>query len=259
MRKTLGIAYLFAAAETIQARSPLLALIYTYGITFILISLCISLVFFGDWRRSLPFFLAAVCYWMLLLGYSLVATPIFWYRIVLPGLIPLIGFIALQIDGMRIRRVKIAAFTGIIILCTVFTAGWTVHSAWVPYEQWRQLSESLKTQWAENDLVLFYPHYSEGPVRYYFPDLSSERGIPVKKGAEIKIVAREILGDITPRQGTDGELTLFLVVRKDMGAKKDFTTYRNLRSYLESECGPAVRSKKFGSLSLSKYTCPLPN
>ena len=256
--ETLGISYLLAAARTIQARSSLLALICAYGIKLILIGLCISLAFFGDWRRSLPFLVAAVSYWILLIGYSLLAIPVFWYRIALPGLIPFIGFIALQIDGMRIPRVKRASLAGIIILCTVFGAGWTVHSAWVPYEQWKQLSESLKAQWTQNDLVLFYPHYAAGPVRYYFPDLSTERGLPVAEGIEMKKVAEEILGHMKRREETDGGHTLFLVVRADLRGRKGLRTYHNLLSYLEAECGPSVLSKKFGNLSLSKYTCPLP-
>jgi hypothetical protein len=249
----LGISYLLVPAKIMQNHLPALAIIYESFVKLIAVGICISLLFFGNWRRSLPLLIAAIFYLLELIIYSLFFTPIFWYRVALPALIPFIGFMALQLDSIRIRRVKVASITGVVILCTLFAAGWAAHSAWVPYEQWKQISRSLQAKWKPGDLVLFYPESAEGPIRYYFPDLPYEKGLAVKKGTDIT----EVEIEIRKRVGLSAEKGLFLIVRSSLGIRKDLQTYHNLLAYLRSECGQPALSLTFGNLSLSKYECHL--
>lgn len=258
LKEMLGITYVLHPAVIIRRQIPALAVSYQYFIELTVIGICISLVFFGNWRRSLSFFAAAMCYWLLLIIYSLMAIPIFWYRTALPGLIPFIGFMALQLDSIRIKHVKVASIAGVLILCTIFAAGWTARSAWVPYEQWKQISGSLEAKWERDDIVIFYPKSAEGLVKYYFPALPPESAFAVKKGLDIKEVALGIRGRINRSGKKDNGHTIFLIVREDLGIKKDFETYRNLLSYLQSDCGQPTLSKHFGNLSLSKYECQTP-
>lgn len=249
----LGVSSVFWPLLIIQDKIPSLAIPFDRLVKSLILGLVGSLVFFGNWRRSLPLLVAAILYWLQLLIYSFLVTPIFWYRTVLPGIVPLIGFIGLQIATIRVKKVKIASIVGLILLSLSFTANWIVNEAWTPYEQWKQISQSLESNWEQNNFVIFYPAYTEGPTRYYSSDLPSEAIIAVKIGANTEELESEIHKQIVSLEEREISPVVFLIVRSDLSVEKDLETYRRLLAYLESRFGQPSLSQNFGLLSLSKY------
>ena len=60
----------------------------------------------GNWRRSYPLLVAALCHCSLLVGYSFFKVPIFGERTALPALIPLIGFMGCRLPQSNSPKYK---------------------------------------------------------------------------------------------------------------------------------------------------------
>jgi uncharacterized membrane protein len=124
------------------------------------------LALFGNWRRSLPLLAAASFYWLELFAYSLFARPLVLSRTVLPGLVPLLGFVGLQAASIQSRSIRILAALFLIYLSLVFGLHWVKYDAQSPRELWLELSQALQAKSSFEDTVIFYPSYTEGPVRF---------------------------------------------------------------------------------------------
>ena len=248
-----GLSFLFWPLKDIQKQFPALVMPYEFFIKFLIGGIVVSLLFLGNWRRTLPLFFAATFYWLLLSLYSLTVLPIFWYRTVLPGLIPFMGFMGLQLATIQIKKIKFVSILGLFILSTIFAVVWTMNKAYTPHERWNKLSEVLMEDWRQDDLVIFYPSFIEGPVRYYFSDLPSEMSVAIDIGANVE-ESYFLTGDETkPLIKEDASQDVYLVVRYGASVKKDIETYDTILAQLESRFGEPTFSRDFGILSLSKY------
>lgn len=252
-KQVLGVSFLTGQAHVLQNYIPGLAILYKYFIIFLVIGISISVLFLGNWRRGGPLFLAAVFYWLQLCLCSLLVMPSFWDRTVLPGLVPFIGFVGIQIATIPIKKIQRASIVGIGIVMILFVVGWSGYKAWVPYEQWKQLSKALEFSWKSNDLVIFYPSEAEGPVRYYFSDLPSKATIAVKKGANIGELEWEAWRETDALARRETSYRIFLVTRFSLAVQKDVETYNMLLEHLEYRAGQPLSLQKFGILSLSTY------
>lgn len=215
------------------------------------IGCCGCLVLFGDWRRSWHLLAAAIVYWLQVIGYSILVTPIFWYRTVLPGLVPLIGFIALQVSTIRIAKAKWASIAALTLISLGFFVSWTVHGAWVPYETWRQAAQFLESQRQPGNLVVFYPQYIDGAIRYYAPTLPCEDIVVVNLASNASQFGAEWDARLETREVKPA--TVFLIVRSDANVDKDRETYRQLSRYLESRLGQPVFRQDFGIINVTQY------
>lgn len=204
----------------------------------------------GNWRRSIPFLVAALLFFLQVVGYSILKTPIFWPRTILPAMIPLIGFIGLQVATIRIRGIKIVGTIALIGLSLIFAIDWITGGASIPTEAWRDASELLSSRWRPGDLVVFYPDYAKGPTRYYFPELPSEAIIQVKIGADIKKLDAAVDERLPDGTKDRDQHAAFLVVRGDLSVQKDMHTYYGLLSVLQS------RLKEVSDLQVLLITCP---
>lgn len=202
----------------------------------------------GDWRQGWPLFAAALLFWAQVIAYSLIATPIFWYRTVLPGLIPLIAFVAVQIATIRVPTMRFVASAALIIVSLVFATEWATHRAWTPYEQWRQLAEAVQTARTENQLVVFYPRYVEGPIGYYYAGLPSNAKVALSP----RITAEEFM-QIRAQAQAIGATGAILVVRSDLTVQQHLDSYDRLQDTLEQHFGVPTRMQEFGLLSLRVY------
>lgn len=248
----LGAPSVFWLLPIVQDTIPLLAVFLG---RFILLVACLvgSMALLGNWRRSLPSLVSAVFYWLQLLIYSFLMTPIFWYRTVLPGIIPFLGFLGLQIATIQKSKAKIASILGLILLTLNCSTYWVISEAKKPYEQWKQMAQLLDQHWEPGDFVIFCPPYAEGPIRYYKSDLPSEAAIGVDIGADIEKLKSEIRERVLPREEHGTLPTVFLMFRHELAVREDPEAYHRLLEYLESEFGQVVFSASFGPLSLSKY------
>jgi hypothetical protein len=249
----LGISFLFGPSKILANYAPGLVLLYELIITLLLAGFFFSMIIFGGWRRSLPLLIAAVIYWLQVSMYSIFVTPIFFYHTLLPGLVPFIGFIAVQIATIRLERIKTAAIAGVIIVTMMFITGWILFEAWIPVENWRPLVQVLEKKREPGDVVIFYPDYAEGPVRYYYPDLPSDSSIAIELNTGNQIPELVSLFEENKQAVEEASKHTFFVTRGSAFTLENSSTYRNLLVDLESNFGEPIFSLQYGNLSISTY------
>jgi hypothetical protein len=190
---------------------------------------------FGDWRSNTPFLVAALIYWLQIIIYSVAITPIFLDRVLLPGLIPLAGFVALQVASIRRNALRIALISACVMLSLASALNWALQKSWEPVEPWKQMSSLLESQWEDNSLLVFYPDYCAGPVQYYFSRLRSVAALEIRPRMKQEEIERSIANRVEPLNKNPLKPHVFLVVRYDSDTSKDSKTLLNLLSNLREE------------------------
>ncbi|NMF66144.1 glycosyltransferase family 39 protein [Brasilonema octagenarum] len=169
-------------------------------------------VFFGSWRISFPFLAATIIYWIVILVYSLIGSPIFYYRIILPSLVPFVAFVALQIATIPTHKIKIASIVCLIILSLSYTANWVTHQAYKPVEENREVARLVELEWQKNDLIIFYPDFIQGTVNYYFKKIPLEKQIVVLRTNNLNEINNNIKTKISMIYRERKIIDLFFVV-----------------------------------------------
>lgn len=202
----------------------------------------------GNWRRSLPLLCAAVSYWLQLLAYSLFKIPIFWDRTALPAIVPLIGFIGVQIATIKRRKLRLISIIALVLLSINTIVNWVSCKAWIPFEHSKQIAQSLKLNWKPQDLVVFYPSYFEGVIKYYYPELPDEAIMSIRSNASSEEFEtfRTFIKEQSPS-------AVFLVVRNDDNVRNHPEAYRTLQEILASEIGDPHVLQRLEILSIIQY------
>lgn len=236
---------------------PLAAIFLQRLAELLSIAVLIPLAASGPWRRSRPFLLAAATYWLGLIMVSIIAVPVFWYRTVLPGLVPMIAFLAIHGVGLRERWRRIAVMATVALVCTAYAANWVVNYAGNSYEQWREIAAAVDSSWTDGSLLLVFPDYAVGPLSYYTHLADGTNVVAVPLGSDTEQLARRV--SVWNRSASAGgdPRRILLVTRWDVHTR-DHPVRRGLPVLLESQFGPPVNSTRLGVLSLLVYEPPLP-
>jgi hypothetical protein len=233
--------------------------------------LAISLIVFaplllGDWRQSTPMLVTALTYWAGLLFMSMALAPVFIARTALPGLIPLIGFISVQIATIPTWTPQLAAdipglsrglrwlpLAGLLLINLVTIPAWVRHDAWTPVERWQPIAETLAQYRQPDDLVVFYPGYNEAPTRYYYPaDLPPESVVTIWIGGTSKKLdfLRQLVAKIAAQERP---AAVYLVLRDDQNVANEAPIYAEMSDLLESTFGPPTELVREGNLQVWQY------
>jgi hypothetical protein len=244
-----GTAALSWISTPFQNHMPVLASCVDCSVKCLALAWLAVLFARGDWRRSSPFLAAAVIYWAEIIGYSILDTPIFWDRILMPSMIPIFGFIALQTATIREVPLKQAAMAVLILLALAFTAKWLTEDARKPQEGWRDACGLLASQRRPNDLVVFYPSYAGIPVKFYVRGLPARATMEIPVGNEPNALDPAILDskihDKLAALDEDGRpAAIFLILRPDLRTFGDQVTYHRLLSVLAAQRTRRSRTEK---------------
>jgi hypothetical protein len=218
---------------------------------FVLIT--IAPLVWGDWRRNWNLLAASVVFFGLVIIVSIFIVPIFWYRTVLPGLIPLIAFIALQAASIPVRSLKFAIISSVCVCCALYISGWIAIEARVPNEPWKQVTQIIESEYEPGDWLVLYPWYIECPIRYYFPELPAEGIISIKQGTDPELINQALATD-SAKSTTPAKI--FLVVRKDSTYAADHLTYDALVAQLQASAAQASPPEEHGIVLLTRYSLP---
>ena len=216
-----------------QTAGTLLDLLTQGGALLAFILLTVAALF-GDWRRSLPFSIAALAYWMELVAYSVVQKPVFFDRTALPGLVPFSGFVGLQVATISKRWIRNTAIGALLLMACCFATRWAVTGAWKPIDETKALSELFESKRQGHELVIIYPDYYDVSLSYYARPIPGEDLIKVPVGAPIGGIKRAIESALSGQAGGPVPRSLFLIMRVDALTKHDRKTYEELLSILES-------------------------
>jgi 4-amino-4-deoxy-L-arabinose transferase-like glycosyltransferase len=246
-----GVQALLAPTSILSQYSLAWSTSYAYAICLFLLILVVCLTL-GIWRISWPFFAAATTYWGQIILYSWIFLPIFWYRTILPGLIPLLGFIGIQATSTPKRGIRLLTVSGISLVSLAFAAGWVLAGSKNTQEPIQQVAQILEAEYQTGECIAFYPAYIEAPIRYYFPTLPPESSIAIEIGAEISRTKLELRNCLRSPQDVV-QPTLVLVVRSDFLLEQDRKNYDQLLAFLESSAKEKYATRDFGILSITKY------
>jgi hypothetical protein len=250
-RYVLGIDMLWAPGKILRDYSPVLSVAYRLAVTFGLVGCVLFTVMPGNWRNAWPLLASAVWYWLSIAVISILAVPIFWYRTCIPGLIPLIGFLAIQVSATR-GRLRALATANVAAICLLMVAGWVVAEARFPEEPWKEIARSLKAEYRPGDRVAFYPPYVAGPVRYYFPALPLESTQLVRSNADVHRMRVALEGDPPVPKGVVAP-ALFLIARHGLPLQAGEATYGDICASLDSVAESSLPPRSFGNASLQRF------
>ena len=234
-------------------------------------------LFFGKGRISFPFLVAAVIFWLEILIYSIIESPIFYYRILLPGLIPFAAFIALKIATIPNKKIKIVSILCLLILSISYSLNWITNQAYKPIEENRAVAKFVQSEWQSNDLVISYPGWYQEAVNYYLNNIPSEKKITVLQPDQIsnfnyntkeleiffivltgrleeyKIFLSNILDSIKSQNLTSLDINLLLIKGHDPYFIKEFGSSEEFLATSESKLGKPYFSQDFDLYAISKY------
>jgi hypothetical protein len=204
---------------------------------------------FGIWRRSFPFLIAALIYWLEIIGYSVLLTPLFLDRFLLAGLIPLFGFLALQIASIERKTMRVESMAMCGVACLIFAASWTTRWASKPVEPWKQVSQYLASQWTGNGILMTYPYDYSFLVRYYCPNLQPSSVLKPGPTSEKQEFARSLSSGIDSISKGRTLSSMFLVVRYDSLVAQARATLQAGLSVLKH------RISRDGTLTVLSFSC----
>ncbi len=187
---------------------------------------------FGNWRQSFPIWIASAIYITEVVIFSLGDRPIFWYRTLLPSLIPVIGAIAIQLATVRRPWQRALSIIGVVGLCAISAIGWLFTSR-RPVEPFENAAAFVASNWKPHSAILFFPGYIDGTINHYFP---IEPGTPnvLAYGTSSSDLNRYV--SEIEKNGVK-PLAIFVVVRLDLGLL-DLDPLRVLVEKLRSSIEP---------------------
>ena len=176
----------------------------------VLLVFAFTIFLLGSWRMSLPFLAAATFYWSQLLIYSVLVLPILIGRTALPGIIPLAGFVGIQIATIHKQKIRIVLTIGLVLFCFIFAIDWMKNEAGKPIEDWKKISQLLDSMTNHDDIILLYPGFIQFPLRFY-TELPSETTIAISIESDMDELERDI--QIRLNEHIGDSIGVFLVVR----------------------------------------------
>jgi 4-amino-4-deoxy-L-arabinose transferase-like glycosyltransferase len=180
-------------------------------VAFIIFALIAISFIFGNWKISFPYLIATIIFWVEIIGYSIINSPIFYYRILLPSLVPLIGFFALQIATIKKTKIKIISIIFVTILGLIYTVNWFANQSSKPIEESRQIAQLVESEWQSNDLILFYSGYHGQTISYYLDNIPSEAQIYIWNPKDVKKIQQEFQDKIINFNQGQAPLNIFLI------------------------------------------------
>lgn len=240
------------SVETFPGLTDFVIAIVDYNIDVILFAGFITvIVYMGNRRHIFPFFIAALSYWGQLVLYSIFVIPVLISRTALPGIIPFIALIGIQLATIKKQKLKIVVTSATILLCILFTLNWIKNEAGKPPEDWKKISGELTSIRNPGDIILVYPDFIHFTLNYY-AGLPVDKVITIPSEPDIKELERNINYLLSHQNGI-GSFSVFLIVR-------NFDTtiypeaYQQILNLLTFYFGEPMLLRKFtGDLLLIKY------
>lgn len=168
-----GSDYLLAPLWRLSSVSQLLKNGSMFLLALVLL-LFLILLMCGNWRKSLPLLLAGLAFYGAVYLFSVLFVPIMWDRTTLPGLVPLIGFLAVQLGSVRVARLRPFIPIPVITISALFVLGWLMTDATKPLEDWKIMGDLIYGEHSANSAVIIYPRYLKGPIFFYYPAYATD-------------------------------------------------------------------------------------
>jgi uncharacterized membrane protein len=242
--------------------------------------------FFGKWRSNFTFVAVTVIFWLEVIIYSIIESPIFYYRILLPSLVPFTAFLSLQIVTISNKKIKIVSIVCCIILSISYSVNWVTNQAYKPIEENRSVVQLVQSEWRPDNLVIIYPFYIQDSINYYFQNLPSNKQILALQPDKIsnlslkqkelnmfliamaggvigvedyKILLSNLLSLLKSEKINNLKLNLLFIKGHDAYFSKKYDSIERFIVTSESKLGKPYFSQDFGLYLISKYMVAINN
>jgi len=215
-----------------------------------------AFIFSKEKIKSLKFLLTAFFYWITVIMYSLIILPIFWYRTLLPGMIPFIAFIAISISSVKIKVLKVSYTFFIIFLCVLFMFKWVIVDASIPMENWIGVAEYINKNKKIGDIIIVCPDYVAGVFNYY-AKLEKNDIKKVNLEYDNNAIKQKILDFFYTKLKSSG-YAIYLIVRMDQNVQRNNAALSFVKNSLNKNYKIQVIVKDFGIIKVLKWTCLIP-
>ena len=242
-----SVAWLGETASRLSGFDVLVAALASFGMTLGVargvvgagfVGLAGLVTFFGG-RVGLACLVSAVAYWSLLVAYSIAATPILYDRTALAGLVPAIGFLALEIGAAR-RWVRVVSVLLVASASLLFAQQWVSRLATRPQEDWKSVGTLLAESWGDGDLVFVVPPFAAPAVSRYVPESVAASVRPLHIGEAPSVP-----------ENTPGA---FLVVRLGAHVQRSLDEVRALDQTLARAIGPERGARRYQTLVVTRFS-----
>lgn len=239
----------FTSANQLLSANSIIYLPYIKFLTILLILFLTNLIW-GRWEQTAALLLAGFTYWVQIFVFSALFTPIFLQRTILPGLIPLIIFVSVQISTIRSNNLKKISFGIVILYCSLLTASWLQNFAGRPIQDWKTPAQLIANNYEEGDVIVFYPSYAEGPTTFYLENKNNLITTVIDFDASPEKIHQILNQEIF----TNIEFgAVYLLVLKDDNINIQSTSYFTLFETLEQNLGAYLPLVESDSILLGKY------
>lgn len=212
-------------------------------LVFTLVLLFFGILFSSKKRESLGLITPVVIYCSLLLLVSYVYLPIFWYRIVMPLLVPFSAALCVSYGSSRLMAAKWGFFICVCFFCFFNLFNWLAVEGKKPIEQWDAVVNAISGHYSENDIVVLYLDKIEYIFKYYAPKYMDIR--VVRHGDDYEKMFNQI-------SSGKNDAKIFIVFRNCLFFKKNATVLEKINAQFMSTRGnPEISS--FGIIKLLEY------
>jgi hypothetical protein len=158
-----------------------------------------------------PFLAMSAIYWGLLIAYSLIAVPLVWPRIMLPGMIPLCLAVQFGLDAQPRRWLRRSAQSAIALFAFAIAVPWLHGLAYQSPENLRGFVATLRENWRPAAGLIMVGGVEWG-VLPYWRDYSSARPVLL----DIRDTPPATLGKLAESlKEIDRQQPILLVYRED--------------------------------------------
>lgn len=205
------------------------------------VAVLLPVMVMGRWREGRGYLFAALIYLGELLIISLCVVPVFWYRTVLPAMIPFMGFAAVMITSARTKTARAIGGTTVAVLIIIQSTGWVANRAAANYEEWSDIDTAIEKLWRPGVAIGVYPEYALSPL-----ELTSSLA------RNVSVIQMEIASDPSEFDIDNCFEGAILVSRWDVNSRRD-TTRKALPDYLEAKYGIADYDHQYGVLRITRF------
>ncbi|RLA55193.1 MAG: hypothetical protein DRR04_14985 [Gammaproteobacteria bacterium] len=172
---------------------------------------------------------------------SLFVVPVFWYRTVLPAMVPIIGFAAVMITSARTQKARVVGGLAVAVLIVFQSTGWVANRAAANYENWSDVGTVVEKLWRPGIAVCVYPDY-------ILP--AFELTCSVARSTSVTQV--EIASGLSEFKNDNHYEGVILVSRWDVHSRAD-ATREKLPEILGARYGEADYDHQFGVLKITRF------
>lgn len=220
------------------------------GVLVSVILLIATPIYSRTFKQGWPLLAAAFTYWATMGIYSALSVPIFLPRQAIPGLIPLLGFTAIQASSIRQKNLRLVVVLLIVSLCLGSTVVAFTQPDTSYQTNWGDVMEIFANTYQDDESVVMIPSYFSTVVQFHQPALLNDNWTLLFPNKYLNVAAVQYT--LTQRI-SEGQTVAYLILYQDKVVSRysDFT--QELQQTLTNLYCPPQTVFSDGVVTITRY------